>query len=271
MDPAKVKAVVEWPQPRSVREVRGFLGLTGYYRRFVKEYGLIARPLTKLLKKEALAQFQWSAEAEVAFCRLQKALTEVLVLAMPQFDGQFVVECDASGTGIGAVLMQERRPIAYFSKSLADRTLSRSAYEREMMGLALAVQHWRPYLIGQKIVVRTDHRSLKHLLTQRIATPSQHVWVAKLLGYDFEIEYKTGSSNAAADALSRRGEELELVAVSVPEWLGLANIEEEQKRDTILQEIIHTLAIDPTKVPGYEVIGRRLFFKGRLVPPSVSK
>lgn len=118
-----------------------------------------------------------------------------------------MVECDASGSGVGAVLMQEWRPIAYFSKSLADRTLTKSAYEREMMGLALAIQHWQPYLIGRKFIVRTDHRSLKHLLTQKIATPSQQVWVAKLLGYDFTIEYKTGVSNTAADALSRRGED----------------------------------------------------------------
>lgn len=139
----------------------------------MREYGLIARPLTALLKKEAAVQFVWSTEAEEAFQRLKKALTEAPVLAMPQFDRQFVVECDESGTGIGVVLMQERRPIAYFSKSLADRTLSKSAYEREMMGLALAVQHWRPYFIGRRFVVRTDHRSLKHLLTQRITTPSQ--------------------------------------------------------------------------------------------------
>ncbi|CAH9076384.1 unnamed protein product [Cuscuta epithymum] len=271
MDPAKVSAVVEWPRPKSVREIRGFLGLTGYYRRFVREYGLIARPLTNLLKKEALHRFQWTEEAERAFRQLQKALTEAPVLAMPQFDRQFVVECDASGIGVGAVLMQERRPIAYFSKSLANRTLSKSAYEREMMGLALAVQHWRPYLIGRKFIVRTDHRSLKHLLTQRIATPSQQVWVAKLLGYDFDIEYKTGISNTAADALSRRGEEAELAAISIPEWIGLADIEEEQRNDTNLRDIIQAVEADPNSMPGYELKGRRLIFKGRLVLASDSK
>ncbi|CAH9118783.1 unnamed protein product [Cuscuta epithymum] len=270
MDPAKVNAVISWPRPKTAREVRGFLGLTGYYRRFVKGYGQIARPLTGLLKKEALTCFRWTEEAEEAFRQLKKALTEAPVLAMPQFDRLFVVECDASGTGIGAVLMQERRPIAYYSKILSDRTLSKSAYEREMMGLALAVQHWRPYLIGRKFIVRTDHRSLKHLLTQRIATPSQQVWVAKLLGYDFEIEYKTGISNAAADALSRRGKEVELAAVSIPEWMGLADVEEEQRRDKVLQEIVEALAVDPAKAPGYEVTGRRLFFKGRLVLPTNS-
>lgn len=192
MDPEKVSTVVDWPRPTTPREVRGFLGLTGYYRRFVREYGLIEKPLVSLLKKEAPKPLVWTAAAEEAFSRLKKLLTEALVLALPQFDKPFVVECDASGTGIGAVLMQERRPIAFFSKSLADRSLSKSAYERDMMGLALAVQHWRPYLLGRKFVVRMDYRSLKHLLHQKIVTPAQQIWVAKLLGYDFEIEYKTG-------------------------------------------------------------------------------
>lgn len=182
-----------------------------------------------------------------------------------------MIECDASGTGVGAVLMQERRPIAYFSKSLADRTLTRSAYERELMGLVLAVQHWRPYLVGQKFVVRTDHRSLKHLLSQKIVTPSQQIWVAKLLGYDFEIEYKTGISNVVADALSRRGEGGSLAALSGPEWIGLADVLAEQREDVDIQGIVRAVTEQPASCEGYEVWGGRLFFKGRLVLPVGSK
>lgn len=140
---------------------------------------------------------------------------EAPVLPMPDFSQQFVVEWDASGTGIGVVLMQNKRPIANFSKSSSERNLSKSAYEREMMGLVLAVQHWRPYLMGRRFVARTDHSSLKHLLSQKIVTPQQ-IWVANLLGYNFIIEYKIGISNAATDALSRRGESESLAALSGP-------------------------------------------------------
>lgn len=270
MDPDKVSAAVDWPRPTTQREVRGFLGLTGYYRRFVREYGMIASPLTAILKKEAPRPFEWTAEAEVAFGRLKRVLTEAPVLALPQFDKPFVVECDASGTVVGAVLMQERRPIAYFSKSLSDRTLSKSAYEREMMGLVLAVQHWRPYLLGRKFVVRTDHRSLKHLLYQKIVTPAQQVWVAKLLGYDFEIEYKTGISNAAADALSRRDSGAELRTMSSAEWVGGGDIEKEQEGDEYVSAIRHAILVQPGSRPGFQLIGNCLFYHGRVVLPATS-
>lgn len=118
MDKAKVEAVLAWPQPRSVRAVRGFLGLAGYYRRFIRNYGAIATPLTKLLRKEA---FQWTAEATAAFQALQRALTTAPVLQLPDFACAFVVECDASGSGFGAVLHQGGGPIAFFSLQIAPR------------------------------------------------------------------------------------------------------------------------------------------------------
>lgn len=143
---------------------------------------------------------------------------------MPNFLQQFVVECDVSGTGVGAIVMQSRRPIAYFSKSLSERTIAKSAYERKMVGLVLAVQHWRPYLSGRRFVVRTDHSSLKHLLSQKIATPAKQTWLVKLMGYDFVIEHKAGIANPAPDALSRRGESGELGALSGPEWVDMQEV-----------------------------------------------
>lgn len=201
--------------------MQGFFGLTGYYRRFIRDYGLIARPPTALLKKTTSVRFEWPEVAEAAFERLKKALTDAPVLAMPDFSKQFVVECDASGIGVGAILMQDRHPIAYFSKSLSERTLAKSAYEREMVGLVLDVQHWRPYLLGRRFVVRIDHSSLRHLLSQKIVTPAKQTWVVNLLGYGFVIEYKTGITNAAADAISHRGENSELKALSGPEWVDM--------------------------------------------------
>ena len=116
MDASKVQAILSWPRPKSLRAVRGFLGLAGYYRRFIKDYGLIAAPLTKLLKKEG---FRWTEEAAAAFSALQKALSSAPVLHLPDFSSPFIVECDASGSGFGAVLHQGTGAIAFFSRAIA--------------------------------------------------------------------------------------------------------------------------------------------------------
>ncbi|KAL0554844.1 hypothetical protein IC582_008772 [Cucumis melo] len=136
-DPEKIRAVSEWPTPTNVREVRGFLGLTGYYRRFVKDYGAIAAPLTQLLKKGA---YKWDAETETAFDKLKKVMMTLPVLAMLDFNLPFEIESDASGFGVGAVLTQCRKPVAYFSKTLSMRDRARPVYERELIVVVLAVQ-----------------------------------------------------------------------------------------------------------------------------------
>jgi hypothetical protein len=200
MDPAKVQAIHDWPTPRSAGAVRGVLGLAGYYRKFVHDYCKIASPLTALMKEG----FSWSDEAQAAFQDLKMAVTSAPVLALPEFTKVFIVECDASTHGFGAVLLQEHHPIAYFSKPVAPRHRALAAYERELIGLVHAVRHWRPDLWGRAFLVRTDHYSLKFLLDQRLSTIPQHHWVGKLLGFDFSVEYKPGATNTVADALSRR-------------------------------------------------------------------
>jgi hypothetical protein len=170
VDPSKVKSVMAWPTPKNVKGVRGFLGLTGYYRKFIRDYGKIAKPLTELTKKDG---FKWNEGAQAAFETLKQKLTTAPVLALPDFTKQFMIECDASGGGLGAILMQEKRPIAYFSKALGARNLTKSAYEKELMAMVLAIQHWRPYLLGRKFIVSTDQKSLKQLMQQRIVTMEQ--------------------------------------------------------------------------------------------------
>jgi len=147
MDQDKVEAVSSWPQPHSPRGLRGFLGLAGYYRRFIQNYRTIAAPLTALLRKAA---FVWSPEATEAFETLKKALSTAPVLQLPNFDNTFVVDCDASGTGFGAVLHQGQGALAFFSRPFAARHLKIAAYERELIGLVQVVRHWRPYLWGRQ-------------------------------------------------------------------------------------------------------------------------
>lgn len=199
-DPTKLEAIQSWPPPHNLTTLHGFLGLIGFYRRFVRHYATIAEPLTELLKKNS---FCWSDAAQSAFEPLKVAMISLPVLGIPNFDQTFDVTTDASGTAVGAVLSQQKHPIAFFSRKLCPRMRSASAYEREMFAVTAAVKKWRHYLLGRHFRIFTDHRSLKELLTQTIQTPTQHKWLTKLLGFDYEIVYTPGSTNVVADALSR--------------------------------------------------------------------
>ena len=199
-DPQKIQAMVDWPIPKNLKQLRGFLGLTGYYRRFIKGYAVISSPLTALLKKNA---FGWDGIAQVAFERLKNAMVNAPVLKLPDFNEVFIVETDASGVGIGAVLQQQGHPIAFLSKTLAPKHQMLSTYEKEFLAVLQALDKWRGYLLDRHFVIKTDHFSLKYLLDQRITTPTQMKWLPKLMGYDYEIMYKKGSENVVVDALSK--------------------------------------------------------------------
>jgi len=233
VDPEKIRAIKQWPVPTNVREVRGFLGLTGYYRRFVQHYGSTAAPLTQLLK---LGSFKWNPEAQEAFEKLQQAMMTLLILALPDFNAPFEVETDASGYGVGAVLVQNKRPIAFYSHTLAMRDRARPVYERELMAVVLAVQRWRPYLLGGTFTVKTDQRSLKFLLEQRVIQPQYQKWIAKLMGYSFEVVYKPGLENKAANALSRVPSMAEVNQLTAHTLIDLKVIKEEVMKDEFLKD-----------------------------------
>lgn len=178
-DKSKIAAVQQWPIPKNVKELRGFLGLTGYYRRFIRNYGLISKQLTELLKKGV--PFIWTDQTQAAFHQLKQALIHAPVLAIPNFSKPFVLETDASEVGFGAVLLQDSHPIAYLSKAVCAKNQALSTYEKECMAIILAVEKWRPYLQHAEFLIRTDHKSLLHLTEQRVSSRIQQKALLKLM------------------------------------------------------------------------------------------
>jgi hypothetical protein len=262
-DPNKIQAVSSWPLPSSIKQLRGFLGLAGYYRRFVKDFGKIAKPLTDMLKKDA---FHWSTEATQAFNELKHALISAPVLALPDFNQPFTLETDASGKGIGAVLMQNKHPIAYISKALGPKQQAMSIYERELLAIVYAIQKWSTYLAYRHFIIKTDQKSIKFMLEQRLNTPFQQVWMAKLMGYDFEIHYKEGAENVAADALSRKSgaELLPLMLDNAQEDL-LGKIKASWSADVTLNNLIQELQQNTKAHPKFTWCRGELRRKGKLV------
>ncbi|XP_070054676.1 uncharacterized mitochondrial protein AtMg00860-like [Nicotiana tomentosiformis] len=152
-DPKKILVVQQWHVPITVKQLKGFLGLARYYRKFIGNYGLISRPLTEFLKKD---NFNWSTSADQAFIALKTTLAIAPVLALPNYSAPFLVETDASGTGIGVVLMQEGHPLDFISKGLAPSHVALSVYEKELLALAFVVSKWSQYLMGQYFIIKTD-------------------------------------------------------------------------------------------------------------------
>nr|XP_045090196.1 uncharacterized protein LOC120962006 [Aegilops tauschii subsp. strangulata] len=199
----KTEAIQNWPQPSSQTELRAFLGLTGYYRKFVRNYSIITKPLTTLLSKKG---FVWSVEATEAFLKLKQVMTTTPVLALPNFSLPFTVETDACDTGIGAVLSQQGHPIAFLSRALGVNNKKLSVYEKEFLAVMMAIDRWRPYLQRGQFTILTDHKSLCTLGEQHLGSELQRKAMAKLGGLQFKFKYRKGIDNTAADSLSRVGQ-----------------------------------------------------------------
>ena len=249
-DGEKILAMEKW----------GFLGLIGYYRRFMKNYGDITTPLAKLLQKN---DFTWSEESTTAFETMNGAMISVLVLALPNFALPFLVETDASGYGLRAVLTQKSRSIAFFSQKLSSRAQTKSVVEREHMVVVLAVQKWRHYLLGRKFTVISEQKALKFLIDQRKVQPQFQKWLMKLLEYDFEILYQLSVQNKAADALSRINQPTEIMVSTAPGIVDVEMIMKEVEEDGELQKIIEELKREPNGKPNYKWINGQLRYKGR--------
>ena len=260
-DPTKIAAMVSWPVPKNVTELRGFLGLTGYYRRFVKHYGLIAKPLTQLLRKK---QFCWSDDAQHAFERLKQAMVTTPVLALPNFKEPFEVETDASDIGIGAVLMQHGQPVAYLSKALGDSHKHMSIYEKEFLALIMAVERWRQYMNRGEFIIKIDHKSLAFLTEQNLHSDMQRKAMTRLMGLQFRVVYKKGKDNLAAVALFRVGHMMALQAVSQaqPQWLQA--VVNSYVTDARAQDLLAQLAVHSPNAQGYSLDQGLIRYHGRI-------
>ncbi|WVZ75803.1 hypothetical protein U9M48_023834, partial [Paspalum notatum var. saurae] len=207
VDPSKVEDVLNWKQPETVTEIRSFLGLAGYYRRFNKDFSKTAKPMTSLTKKNA--KYLWSPKCEEAFQTLKRLLTSAPVLAQPDVTPPtvtkpFDVYCDASDNGLGCVLMQEGRVIAYASRQLRKHEANYPTHDLELAAVVHALKIWIHYLLGNTCHIYTDHKSLKYIFTQPELNMRQRRWLELIKDYDLEVHYHPGKANVVADALSRK-------------------------------------------------------------------
>ena len=188
VDEEKVRAIQEWPSPTSVSNVRSFHGLASFYRWFVKHFSTLAAPLIEVIKKDV--GFKWGEVQEKAFQIIKQKLTNALLLSLPNFNKRFEIECDASDIGIGVVLMQEGRPIAYFSEKLSGAALNYTTYDKELYALVRALETWQHYLWPKEFVIHTDHESLKHLKGQHKLNKMHARWVEFIEVFPYVIRYK---------------------------------------------------------------------------------
>lgn len=208
MDASKIQPILDYPSPKSIKDIRRLLGLAGFYQKFIRNYSEITTPITNLLKKDR-KKFSWTEEAEAALGMLKTVLVTAPVLANPNFQIPFIIETDSSDLAIGAVLVQvqegERKTIAYFSKKLSSTQRRYSATERECLAVLLSIEHFKHFVEGSQFIVQTDAMSLTFLQTMSIESKSPRIarWALKLAKYDLLLQYKKGSENIPADALSR--------------------------------------------------------------------
>ncbi|GJW67460.1 putative reverse transcriptase domain-containing protein [Tanacetum coccineum] len=202
VDPAKTEAIKNWASPTTPTEVRQFLGLAGYYRRFIKDFSKISKSLTELTQKNK--KYIWGEDQESAFQLLKQKLCEAPILTLPEGNDDFVVYCDASHQGLGAVLMQREKVIAYGSQQLKPHKENYTTHDLKLGAVVFTLKIWRQYLYGTKCTVFTDHKSLQHILDQKELNMRQRRWLELFANYDCEIRYYLRKANFIADALNRK-------------------------------------------------------------------
>ena len=215
VDPEKVGAVMSWEKPKSVFEIRNFLGLTGYYKRFIEDFSRLATPMMRLTLKEV--KFEWKDSCEKAFQDLKRRLTSAPILIALERGQRYIVYCDVSKDGLGCVLMQSERVVAYGSRQLNNHEHSYPTHDMELAGIDFALKVWHHYLYSEQFKVFSDHKSLKYIFTQRDLNMRQCRWMEYLEDYDFTLHYHPGKANVVADALNRKSWRV-LASVASREW-----------------------------------------------------
>uniref|UniRef100_A0A5B7BER3 RNA-directed DNA polymerase n=1 Tax=Davidia involucrata TaxID=16924 RepID=A0A5B7BER3_DAVIN len=226
VDEEKVRAIRDWPTPKTVHDIRSFHGLATFYRRFIRNFSSIVAPITDCMKK---GKFRWEDDQEASFALIKEKLSTAPVLALPSFEKLFQVDCDASITGIGAVLSQEGRPVEFFSEKLNEARQKWTTYELELHAVVRALKHWEHYLIHQEFVIYSDHEALKFINTQNSLSRMHGRWIAFLQRFTFVLKHKAGQQNKVADALSRRAALLAVVSSEITSFESLKELYQEDE------------------------------------------
>ncbi|GBG83058.1 hypothetical protein CBR_g36675 [Chara braunii] len=251
---SKIAAIRDWPTPRTLTELRSFLGLANYYRKFVRNFSTIATPLRRLLKKETI--WQWDKDCTSALKKLKRALIEYPVLKVADPSLPFVVTADASQYGIGAVLQQDDgngyRPVEFMSARMPCEKVANSTYERELYALRQVLDHWKHYLLGRHCKVDSDHETLRWLKTQAKMTPKLTRWAAEIDQFDFELKPVKGKYNVVADALSRRSDYFGAVVHYLDIGRDLQEkVKQAYTQDSIYSDLLKRVREAPETEPDY--------------------
>lgn len=259
-DPDKINAIVDFPVPKTVRHVRRFVGMSGWYRRFIQNYATVAAPLTDLFSLTD-SKFHWTPAAQIAFEKLKEALSTAPILSHPDFSCHFYIQCDASMYGVGSVLFQlaedgRERPIAYFSKKLTSAQKNYSVTELECLAAVLSVKKFRPYVEGLPFTIITDHASLKWLMNQHDLNGRLARWSLKLQGFHFNIEHRKGRMNVVPDTLSRAfADELE----PVEQEAFVLDLESDSFQSTEYASMRQTIFENSNRFPDLKIEGNLIF------------
>jgi hypothetical protein len=190
MDPRKIQDVLSWNAPMSVGDIRSFLGLVGYYRRFIEGFSKIRKPMIELLEKDK--KFMWTPAYEACFQELKKRLTTALILVMPDMERSFSIYCDALGEGLGCVLMEDGHVVAYASRQLRKHEVNYLTHDLELVAVVHVLKIWWHYLMGKRCELYTDHKSLRYIFTQVNLNHRQRRWLELIKDYNLGINYHLG-------------------------------------------------------------------------------